>query len=104
MVFAEGSEEILNRIAEALENPVWLTFLGRKSCVPTKPLLPQISYEYQSVNDAAEKTAPDDTVVYYETEMYNSDASYDRIDEAAGPCRLFSARRVALKKAGKEKC
>jgi CRISPR system Cascade subunit CasD len=36
-----GPPDLLDRLAAALENPVWPPFLGRKSCPPSVPLLPE---------------------------------------------------------------
>jgi CRISPR system Cascade subunit CasD len=35
-----GDSNLLNDAANALRNPVWGTWLGRKSCVPAAPVLP----------------------------------------------------------------
>lgn len=34
----EGESDILNKIASALQNPVWGIWLGRKNCIPTAPV------------------------------------------------------------------
>jgi len=34
----QGDPDMVARLAEALQAPVWPVFLGRKSCVPTEPL------------------------------------------------------------------
>jgi CRISPR system Cascade subunit CasD len=33
-----GDEALISQISEALQNPVWPVFLGRKSCAPTAPV------------------------------------------------------------------
>lgn len=38
-VILAGEPDILNEAAKALRNPVWGTWLGRKSCVPAAPVL-----------------------------------------------------------------
>lgn len=38
-VVLEGDTEPLDRIADALADPVWGIWLGRKSCIPTAPVL-----------------------------------------------------------------
>lgn len=40
-VFIWGSGEMLSECYEALKHPKWLTYLGRKCCVPSMPLLPE---------------------------------------------------------------
>lgn len=38
-VLLEGEALLLKRVADALENPVWGIWLGRKACIPTAPVL-----------------------------------------------------------------
>ncbi len=38
-VLLEGETSLLKQVADALENPVWGVWLGRKTCVPTAPVL-----------------------------------------------------------------
>ena len=40
------------RIEDALADPVWSLYLGRKSCVPTRPVFDGIHREYQDISDA----------------------------------------------------
>lgn len=42
-VLLEGASSFLNRIAEALSDPVWGVWLGRKCCIPSAPLLAGIT-------------------------------------------------------------
>ncbi|HCC53516.1 MAG TPA: type I-E CRISPR-associated protein Cas5/CasD [Desulfobulbaceae bacterium] len=37
-VLLEGPPPLLTRIADALENPVWGIWLGRKTCIPSAPV------------------------------------------------------------------
>ena len=37
-VLLEGNPNLLKHISEALMNPIWGMFLGRKNCIPTSPL------------------------------------------------------------------
>ena len=39
LVTLRGSSEVIQRAVDALRNPVWPIFLGRKCCVPTEPVL-----------------------------------------------------------------
>ena len=52
-VFIAAPEETLEACAAALRHPVWTPCLGRRSCPPTRPLLPLISEAYSSLEDAA---------------------------------------------------
>jgi len=38
-VLLEGNVKLLKQVADALENPVWGVWLGRKACIPTAPVL-----------------------------------------------------------------
>ena len=39
LVALQGDDELLAEVAEALRNPVWPVYLGRKSCAPSVPVL-----------------------------------------------------------------
>lgn len=47
--------ELLDQIAAALRHPVWVPYLGRKSCVPTVPILELDTDTYASVEETFEK-------------------------------------------------
>jgi CRISPR system Cascade subunit CasD len=44
-----GTRQLLEEVAEALRNPVWGIWLGRKACIPSAPVLDKI---YDSEEDA----------------------------------------------------
>jgi CRISPR system Cascade subunit CasD len=37
-VVLQGKEQVLNNVAAALQNPCWGVWLGRKNCIPAKPV------------------------------------------------------------------
>lgn len=39
LVVLSGEGLLVDRCASALEDPVWSTYLGRRSCIPTRPVL-----------------------------------------------------------------
>ena len=43
---------LLTRCAEAVKQPVWPLFLGRKACVPTRPILEELTQEYEDLESA----------------------------------------------------
>lgn len=45
----------LERCRDALLSPVWPPYLGRKSCVPTRPVFEALTDEYGSVQEAFSK-------------------------------------------------
>jgi CRISPR system Cascade subunit CasD len=47
-----GGEELLQRAADALQAPRWPLFLGRKSCVPTRPIFEEITDRYADLKEA----------------------------------------------------
>lgn len=56
--FLVGLEEnemhtgLLNRCADKLNDPTWPIFLGRKSCIPTRPVFEALTDEYDDLEDA----------------------------------------------------
>lgn len=44
--------DLLDRCAAALRRPRWPLFLGRKACVPTRPVLEGLTGEYTELRDA----------------------------------------------------
>ncbi len=53
----DGFGGLLDKCAAALENPKWPVFLGRKACVPTRPVLDSLSDQYESIEDALARHA-----------------------------------------------
>lgn len=51
-VFLRGDEEVLEKCRRAMMKPVWPPYLGRKCCIPTVPLVPEI-IDYSSLEEAA---------------------------------------------------
>ena len=48
----EGSLDILTNCAEALQNPKWPVYLGRKACIPCRPVFEALTNEYASIEEA----------------------------------------------------
>ena len=51
-VVLEGEREKLEQIYEALKHPKWPIYLGRKACIPSRPVYDQIYDCYQSIEEA----------------------------------------------------
>ena len=85
------------RIEDALADPVWSLYLGRKSCVPTRPVFDGIHREYQDISDAIFHYPPADradAVMAFEVEVpCEFAASFSRADVTVG-AREFEKRRV----------
>ncbi len=60
-----GCEETMASAYEALQQPHWTPYLGRRSCVPSVPLLPSI-IEAENVDEAIAMNAPRNTLVEIE--------------------------------------
>ncbi len=52
-VFLETDAAWQRRLAEALQAPKWPFYLGRRNCVPSRPVLEVVTTEYASLEDAA---------------------------------------------------
>ena len=53
-----GDEALLRACADALQSPRWQTYLGRKSCVPTRPVFEALTDEYRDFEDALQRVRP----------------------------------------------
>jgi CRISPR system Cascade subunit CasD len=63
LVALAGGADLLGSLARALRSPRWPLFLGRKSCVPTRPVLEGLTTTYASLEEAVGRTpwsAPSD--------------------------------------------
>ena len=52
LVIIDGPTEMLERCRDALLAPEWPIYLGRKSCIPTRPVLDALTTDYASIDDA----------------------------------------------------
>lgn len=97
-VFLETSESWHKRIVAALENPKWCMYLGRKNCVPSRPVLECKAVDYPALEAALrEYPAAERAVFPMVYEMERSDgtaASLLRPDDLVGANRQFGLRRV----------
>lgn len=56
-----GNPGLLERLAERLQKPRWPLYLGRKACVPTRPVFDRLTEDYANIEEAlcrAEWAAP----------------------------------------------
>ena len=96
-VFIDTTAEWQQRIVSALENPRWCMYLGRKNCVPSRPILADRMeaddlMEALKEYPAAERAGKTMT---YECEHPDSTAaSIQRPDDLIGTNRQFQLRRV----------
>jgi CRISPR system Cascade subunit CasD len=52
LVALKGEELLMKSIENALMKPMWQIYLGRKSCVPTTPILEKSIYSFSSLEEA----------------------------------------------------
>ena len=64
-VFLWGDHDELERCCQALFHPFWTPYLGRRSCVPSLPLLPEM-IESPDIDTAISEGAPKGAVAYIE--------------------------------------
>ena len=103
-----GPADLLSRCAAALRDPVWQTYLGRKACVPSVPLLPVLTDSYDSEDDAlchykaCDRCSLNAPLCMIE----DADGMGERVDQPLGHRRFarrhFTYRRIELSKEGEE--
>ena len=49
LVVIETEEDIANSIINAFNDPVWPIYLGRKNCIPSRPVLEAVKKQYTNV-------------------------------------------------------
>ncbi len=45
----------LEQAATAIQNPKWTLFLGRKACIPSRPIFDSLTSDYQNLEDALKR-------------------------------------------------
>ncbi len=97
-VFLETDDAWRERIVSALRSPRWCLYLGRKSCVPSRPILAEENCGFASLEDAlcrypAAERAKSPMVCEIERENAAL-GSYLRPDRRLNGDRSFALRRV----------
>lgn len=100
-VFIETTQVWIQRLEEALKNPKWCMYLGRKCCVPSRPVLVCVTSDYTDLMDAVKRcwdtaeTVRRDELMTVEVESCESNmAELIRTDEPVGVGRQFGLRQV----------
>ena len=96
-VFIDTTPEWQQRIISALENPRWCMYLGRKNCVPSRPILADRMEAADLMEALKEYPAAERAgkTMTYECEHPDSTAaSIQRPDDLIGTKRQFQLRRV----------
>ena len=110
-VILAGGRALLERVAVALQDPVWGVWLGRKSCIPAEPVLVALCTEQKTAWQAILRAVKTDEALPMEsftrveevadfaagTDSYNDQpVSFGHADSSSEG-RAFSVRRVCLK-------
>lgn len=99
LVGLSGSKELLEELSEALKSPKWTMYLGRKSCVPSVPVVGEVHEEYTDLWDAMQKyplAKRHHDRIMVETESV--DEGYVRQDVRRATEKLqYTTRRVTIK-------
>lgn len=100
LVGLTGKKDLLEELDRALKNPKWSMYLGRKNCVPSVPILGEISEEYDSLEQAMQNyplTERHDENILMEMDSVGAEGSR-RPDERAKEKGLkYQDRRTVIK-------
>ena len=97
LVVIQAKEEWSQRIKKAFDSPRWCAFLGRKNCVPSRPVWDGIHHEYADIGDALCRypAAPRaDEVMAYEMESPIAGGGMLSRPDAVVDERTFERRKV----------
>lgn len=96
-VFIDTTAEWQEQIISALENPRWCMYLGRKNCVPSRPIQAKVVESDDMLKTLEEYPAAERAAktMVYECEIPDSTAaSIQRPDDLIGVNRHFQLRQV----------
>lgn len=98
LVVAAGPTNRLEHIAAALQKPKWQIYLGRKCCVPSRPVFETITQTYASVDEALHLYPLNeraDSGPVFLCELEDATGSYIRRDHPlVTPSRQYQSRRI----------
>jgi CRISPR system Cascade subunit CasD len=99
LVCLQGDKALLGQFWQGLRNPVWPIFLGRRCCVPSRPIYEQLTSEYKCIEDAFEKhpTAKNKEMHTMLCEIEDVDGEYKRKDVFLNlKSREYRSRKVRV--------
>jgi CRISPR system Cascade subunit CasD len=109
-IFLGGDAALLARVASALQDPTWGVWLGRKSCIPARPIFVTVCNTHEEAWRAILRSLGTDEALRIEsftrvedvddfaagTDSYNDQpVSFGRADSSSEG-RVYSVRRVRL--------
>lgn len=104
-VLLEGDASPLQQIADALANPVWGVWLGRKACIPTAPVLAGVTNDRDEALRLLIREKPLISFARQE-EVENFADGRDSLPDGpvsfASGRRVFSPRRVKMLQTGQQ--
>lgn len=98
LIVLDGQGDVLEMLAEALQKPVWPIYLGRKTCVPTRPVYESLTSDYESIEEALRCWPISDLADEangFLCEIDHLNGSYIRYDRPMlTPSRHYNYRRI----------
>ena len=109
-IILNGDRVLLERIASALQNPVWGVWLGRKSCIPARPLFVALCDRQEDAWQAILRALDADVALPIEsftrvedvddfavgTDSYNDQPVSFGQSNSSSEGRVYTVRRVRL--------
>lgn len=90
-----GPSNLLQEVADALKDPVWGVWLGRKTCVPTSPVFAGV---FDSEKEALKKLCRDEEKYFMQKEVAKFEDGVDTLPDQAlsfdSAKRKFTSRRI----------
>lgn len=103
LVALEGPRSTLEECAAALDNPRWPVYLGRKACVPSRPVFLELTDRYTDLKDALTRHpwicrfAGEDFPTELRCVIEDSGGGHLRPDRLrANPARMYEQRAVRI--------
>ncbi len=115
-VILEGDDTILAAIAAALANPKWGIWLGRKTCIPSSPILVGFKGDWENLKNLLKNSRDDALSLLVGAEKIESFTRQEEVDNFvdgrdslpdvpisfASERRMFAPRRIRTRQAGEK--
>ena len=102
LIVVTGPLTLLKKIEHALKKPKWPIYLGRKSCIPTQPILEILTQEYSSLKEALKTipwnkfTSKDNVPEILRCVIEDENGNLLRKDAIRiNPARIYGTRRIS---------
>lgn len=96
VVLASREHGLLETLEDALKAPKWPIYLGRKSCVPSRPVLDQLTHQYDDIEQAlrSHPRHPRAQDGYLAAYVEDAEGDLERQDAMRlNPLRMYDFRR-----------